>query len=405
MKTNNYWLQFVISVLGTAIGVALTFGLNGRLESRKQAQAQRLTAIMVIHDIDNTIDELKRMKKLEEDRCKLLEYATDHKGHLDKVPYDTLKSIINNLLNNNSEYRFDNSKEKIFNSDLDTWQNLGNMKFIDNVQSFFYDRQLVQEELNQAEFWYRPIPQDEYMQLFMGVGWLTQESYCALAYPFLEKKLHDKRVKYFIDVADFRVDYLKQTIDAWTTQNDENKFLMGITDQELEDYVNSMDINGLAVTKRNLSGSWESTLNDEDYKSYTFNADRTFSSTNVIQSTSGRWQQWRGKFTLQVDYSGTWEMKEDSLFLKTDPQSYKFEVDDSGLIPEEGQQDSLKAWIANYREQGLKAYSELPEEKLLVSYKARLDSSKDKMEWTDPDGSVQYLKRKRDHSSSSFVNE
>ena len=316
MKTNNYWLQFVISVLGTAIGVALTFGLNGRLESRKQAQAQRLTAIMVIHDIDNTIDELKRMKKLEEDRCKLLEYATDHKGHLDKVPYDTLKSIINNLLNNNSEYRFDNSKEKIFNSDLDTWQNLGNMKFIDNVQSFFYDRQLVQEELNQAEFWYRPIPQDEYMQLFMGVGWLTQESYCALAYPFLEKKLHDKRVKYFIDVADFRVDYLKQMIDAWTTQNDENKFLMGITDQELEDYVNSMDINGLAVTKRNLSGSWESTLNDEDCKSYTFNADRTFSSTKVMQSTSGRWQQWRGKFTVQVDCSGTWEMKEDSLFLK-----------------------------------------------------------------------------------------
>ena len=114
MRKNHYWLQFAISVLGTAIGVALTFGLNGLLDKRKQAQAQRLTAIMVIHDIDNTIDELKGMKEREEERSKLLEYASEHLGQLDKVPYDTLTRLINNLLNDNSDFRFDDSKEKIF---------------------------------------------------------------------------------------------------------------------------------------------------------------------------------------------------------------------------------------------------------------------------------------------------
>ena len=394
MEKNHYWLQFIISAMGTAIGVALTFGLNGLIENRKQDQAQRLTAIMVIHDIDNTIDELKSMKEREEKRCKLLEYATEHKGHLDKVPYDTLTTIINSLLNSHSDFRFDDSKEKIFNSDLDTWQNLGNMKFIDNVQTFFYNRQSFQEELNTADLWHRPIQQDEYMQLFMGAGWLTQDQACKLAYPFLEKKLHDKRVSYFIDVADFRVSNLARNIDYWTTLNEENKFLMGITDQELEDYVNSIDINGLAVTKRNLSGSWETTLNDDYYEYYSFNSDKTFSS-KVIRSTSGRWRLWRGKLITQVGYSGTWELRGDSLFLRTTPLSHEIDIDDSGFIPEEGQQDTLKAWVSNRREQLLKEYSETPADKLSVSFKAKMDSSRDKMEWTYSDGDVRYLKRKR----------
>ena len=392
-EKKHYWLQFVISALGTAIGVALTFGLNGLLENRKQAQAQRLTAIMVIHDIDDTIDELKGMKEREESSGKLLEYAAEHKGHFDKVPFDTLMTIINNLLNNNSVFRFDDSKEKIFNSDLDTWQNLGNMKFIDNVQTFFYDRHTVQEYLNQADLWRKPVPQDEYMQLFMGAGWLTEEQFHKLVYPFLEKKMHDKRVAYYIDIADYRVNYLNKNIDYWTTLNEENKFLMGITDQELEDYINSIDINGLAVTKRNLSGSWEGALKDDRCESYSFNADRTFSS-RVTLYTSGHWLLWRGKITTQVDYSGTWVLKGDSLLLKTDPLSYEVDIDDSGLITEECQQDSLKAWINDYRERTLQACNDTSAEKHSISFKARLDSSKDKMEWTDPNGTVQYLKRK-----------
>ena len=44
------WQEFFISVIGTAIGIAITFIVDGMLERRNKAQAQRLTAIMVIHD-------------------------------------------------------------------------------------------------------------------------------------------------------------------------------------------------------------------------------------------------------------------------------------------------------------------------------------------------------------------
>ncbi len=60
------WQQFFITVIGTAIGVALTFVVSGILERRNKAQAQRLTAIMVIHDIDNTVNIFQSWKDNEE---------------------------------------------------------------------------------------------------------------------------------------------------------------------------------------------------------------------------------------------------------------------------------------------------------------------------------------------------
>ncbi|MBO4671188.1 MAG: hypothetical protein J5640_05035 [Bacteroidales bacterium] len=393
MKTNNYWLQFIISVLGTAIGVGLTFGLNGILEKNKQNQAQRLTAIMAIHDIDNTIDELKSMKKNEEKYCELLEYAVARKDRLDTVPYDTLTKVINCMLDRYTERRFDTSKEKIFNSDLDTWQNLGNMKFIDNVQSFFYNRQSFLEDLNHSDLWHRPIPEAEYMQLFMGIGWLTMEKYCELASAFLKKKLGDNRVIYYIDVAGYRVDNLKNWIDSWTALNEENKFLMGITDKEMDDYINSFVDNGVAVTRRSLTGSWTRDMEDDNSETITFSADNSFTAESV-STISNHWEQWSGKYTTRFTYSGTWEMKGDSLIMIDNPLAAEMVIDGSALVPYEGGRDSVDAWINRTREQELKEYREKPEAELRGAFKARLDSSHDKMEWTYSNGGVVYLKRK-----------
>ena len=54
-ERRSWWMQFLISVIGTAIGVGLTFAVSNRLENRKKEQAQRLTAMMVIHDIDESM--------------------------------------------------------------------------------------------------------------------------------------------------------------------------------------------------------------------------------------------------------------------------------------------------------------------------------------------------------------
>ncbi len=69
-------------------------------------------------------------------------------------------------------------------------------------------------------------------------------------------------------------------------------------------------------------------------------------------------------------------------------------LDPSGLVPEKNMQDSLDAWVNWYREQGRDIFKEKAEKGERYVVKALMDSSKDKMEWTEADGDVRYLKRK-----------
>ena len=387
---NSRWQQFFISVLGTAIGVALTFSLNGMRANKKQQQAQRLTAIMVIHDIDNTIDILKSWKQQEATADTLLHYAVDNKDHLDKVSVDSLIQVINLLVNNNRSFRFDTSKEEIFNSDLDTWQNLGSVQFLDNVQSFFYDRQTLQQ-INEGPEWKSPIPYDDYLQLIMGRGRISPEQYRELALPFLKEKLSDTRVSYYIDNATYRQNALSRAIDSWTDLNEENKFLMGITDQEMEDYINSFDATGMAVTRRLLTGTWVYPMENRTNE-YKFNGDHTMSS-NIVSVEKGVWMHFSGEFKTTISYRGTWELKGDSLVVNIDPNGIEFALDASNLVAAEGMQDSLDAWKERYLEEGRKALKENPDAYYRNAYKVRMDSSKDKMQWTVPEGWSFYVKR------------
>ena len=61
-ERRSWWMEFIISVIGTAIGVGLTFAVSNRIENRKQEQAQRMTAMMVIHDIDESIERVQSLK-------------------------------------------------------------------------------------------------------------------------------------------------------------------------------------------------------------------------------------------------------------------------------------------------------------------------------------------------------
>ena len=262
---------------------------------------------MVIHDIDNSIDVLK------------------------------------------------NLKEKIFNSDLDTWQNLGNMAFLDNVQSFYHDRQELQDALNQSTMWQRPIPDEEFMQFIMGTGWVTAEEFAAALLPFLKEKLHETKVAYYINVSSSRLNSMTQVIDYWTGLNDENKFLMGITDQELEEYVSNINKKGVSLTRSKLLGRWVLAEGDRT-KKYDFHGDYGYDFSMDYSSAFIKTQFFSGKLKWSMSYRGKWAFQGDSLVLTPDYNTADVTVDPNGLVPEENMQDSLDAWVGSKSGQGGKQW-------------------------------------------------
>ena len=387
------WERFFMTVLGTAIGVALTFIVNGAVARHNKEQAQRLTAIMVIHDIDNTIDILKEWKEVEEEEGDLLRMALEQRDRPDVMPFDTLSSILSHLVASNTDFSFDTSKEKIFNSDLDTWQNLGNMAFLDNVQGIYYERQALQDLVNLSTTWKQPITEEEHMQVVMGTGWVTEEEYTAILWPFLKEKLHDDRVVFYINVSGTRVQTLSQLLDYWTKKNNENKFLMGITDRELEDYVSSISKKGVPLTRSKLLGHW-GVISGDQTTEYDFRGDHSYTFVNDYASSYTKMKAFSGRLKMTVSYRGEWAFQGDSLVMTPDYSTADVKVDPSDLVPEENMQDSLDAWVNDYRERYSDHFRDLADQGDRYAVKARLDSSKDKMEWTQADGTVRYIKRK-----------
>ncbi|MBO4744944.1 MAG: hypothetical protein J5603_05565, partial [Bacteroidales bacterium] len=223
-KSNkSWWIQFLISVVGTAIGVGLTFAVSHRIENRKKEQAQRLTAMMVIHDIDESVKSLKTLKEKMETQYNTLLFVRGQLDQLDSVPIDTLSKVIDFITSDDQDFRFDMSKEKIFHSSPQTWQNLGSMKFIDNVQSFYFERQSFQDWQNKSSIWIKPISMSEYEKIQIDYSNMSLEEYLdkyyALLRDFLKNQLSDDHIKYYIECTPYRLNVLVELIENWMKMN------------------------------------------------------------------------------------------------------------------------------------------------------------------------------------------
>ena len=86
--------QLSISILGTAIGVGLTFFVNDKVEDTHQRAAQRETAIMAVCDIDEIVQGLKDEIHLEDSLFKVTMYVATHQELIDSLPMDTLDMVL-----------------------------------------------------------------------------------------------------------------------------------------------------------------------------------------------------------------------------------------------------------------------------------------------------------------------
>ena len=382
-KRKAWWMQFFISVLGTAIGVGLTFAISHRIESKKKEQAQRMTAMMVIHDIDETIEKLRLMKTDVKNGYDATMYTLEHLDQLDSVPVDTLYAVISFLVSSDQDFRFDDSKEKIFHSSPDTWQNLGSMKFIDNVQSFYFSRQTFQELCNKSDIWREPIPMKEFEKIQVNTDNLNMEQYIeqynTLLRDLLQNWIDDNQVQYFITYSVYRIAQIVQLIEGWTTMNNENKFLMSITDEELEKYVNSINQNGIALTEKTLIGAWIISSTEENSYELEFDKDHKYSMITFSSSTV-KLPFCRGKIKVNITEKGNWTLEGDSLIQVVDIDAVDVKLDAGDLVAFPGRQEVLDNWRKDYEEELLKIYQNHFSINKRNAQHVRLDASHNKME-------------------------
>ena len=405
-ERKSWWMQFLISVVGTAIGVGLTFAVSNKIENRKKEQAQRLTAMMVIHDIDVSIERVKSTKDNMEEQYNAVIYAMSHLDQIDDLPQDTLILALTYIVSDEKGYSFDMSKEKIFNSSPDTWQNLGSMKFIDNVQSFYFNRQSFIDTYDNSIYWQRPVMTRELEQINILDESLSVEQYQKLYFArlrqFLKEKLTETNVQNYIAYAAFRLQGLDDMIGRWIRLNNENKFLMSITDDELENYVNSINRTGVAIKDENLIGTWRVSSSDDITEEWEFKEDHTYTvSGNQLRNANMPFA--RGKIKISFTTEGTWAIEGDSLIQVMDWDKHNPVIDGGGMKALPGRQEMLDNFMNEYEKSLTDFISNNSGRKDRNAYGACMDVSGDKIELkkmkTEENGKmdveIQYLKRKK----------
>lgn len=344
--------QLFISILATVISIALTFGTARWVENRQKEKTRRMMAMMVINDIDESIGIMKDMITWEEDGRAISMLLKNNIDSLDKFSLDTLANFINYLIPDvyNPAWEFDKSNETIFNSSQESWNTLSDMNFIRNVQRCYHYRSLLEREREEWIYFQKPISKEASYDMIMNVEVVQDETFFV---PLCRKLLNDDKVMRYVENSYWRCYLLNNLLAGCMELNDSNRFLMNITDEQLEEFARQTVEEQHKPRKKEIIGEWECNSGEDFTARMTFNKDRTMTQERIYRYPGA---VYTGKICVSAYLKGTWEMKRDSLIRYLDIASLEVTVDDSGISYRPENEKIVKQNVEIYGSDDMKEY-------------------------------------------------
>lgn len=370
----GFWKEIAMTTLATTISIVLTFGTAHLIEQNQKRNAGKQTAMMVIHDIDQNVEELRMKAKAEEYFFEMTQYVTDNLDKIDAIDPDTLLTVLQYILYTGS-YQIDDSKEKIFHSSQDSWKNIDNASFIDLMQSFYHERRQYQELFNKDFRFLAPIPEEEQRRMMLEAPDFDIFNNMNTV---LKEKLHDKKVQLYLMYSKARSRTYNQVADLWQVKSERAKFIIGITDEELNQYVEKNNHSGRRVKEKELLGHWTSRTSEDRVEELEFREDHTF----TVKMTAGIINPfYSGRLLSISSMTGTWKIEGDTL-IRTFNKELGVEVDRSKISYRPELKDSVDSYIGHFQQMVQKMQQEETQEKVLrrQAHAVYIDKTGEKIE-------------------------
>lgn len=385
-KKYNWWRGFLTTLLGTTIGIILTFGINRLVESYKTSQAQRQTAMMAVYDIDEIIRQLKEYKEKEDAYFEVTSYLYTHQEEIDSVSSDSLRMAAQYLLEDlaYSPEWADDSKEKTFSGGLEARQNLKHTQFYDNIRECYRLRREVLNLLEKDRVFKRPISDEYYQQFIQNLdddeldynGGLDERSILKL----LKHAFNQHATVLYLRQYFIRRDVYIRQISIIDGLNRENKFMMGITEEDMAEFIRKKIDKTKPATEQLLYGEWEYIFESGDTSTIRLNQDKTASYVCTSKNSLDLYISAIGKHVPVVVpavfcIKGKWTLIGDSLKLVYDTKTSEilsFDMDFS-IIPKsvlEQKKDSIEIKKQNVKEYFLEQFRGMQWDR---TYKVSLD--------------------------------
>ena len=308
IRARKFFRDVVMSVIGTTISIALTFGTAEMKNAQKKKKDGRATVMMVVHDIDESVRILREHAALEESYREVTLYALSQINQLDSLSNDTISLVLNYMLQG-TPFDIDSSNEKIFQSSQDTWKNISNKGVIDLIQEFYRHRRSIIEEINTNLLFVEPISREmEHQMLLNTPGHFVDGNNAAKE---LKEILKSDEVDLYISYSPTRQRYYSTVADSWQRVSDQCKFMMSITDDEMAAYIANSKRTGFSIARKQLIGKWLLTsTSSANLETMEFFRDNSFVHTKFNEFTSA---EYSGRMKVVRTMPGTWEIKGDSL--------------------------------------------------------------------------------------------
>ena len=391
-----WWKGFLTSILGTTISIALTFGTTALVNSQKKMDAQRLTAMMTIQDIDNSIEILMNIMEYEERCYNAAQYVTSHIDSIAALPEDTLNLLLQYIIPGmwmSTDMEFDDSKERLFHSSQDTWSNLNDIAFVNNVESFYKSRHVLQRLLKTGDdmyYWIKPISKEEAIRDIQSGILTNKDKFLS----YLERRLKEPRVQEYIVNYFKRIKLYQDVIEGWSGLNEENKFLMNITKEDLNEFKESTIKKSRAAKEKDVIGVWIDSVVVDHQQEYEYRKDHTFTMRAIYHVAHPIYS---GKIIRTAMLEGTWTIEGDSIIAMFNTSSCKLSADDSGISYANEMRDSVRRFV-NLWLVGAKQLNDLKQsitdQGIRQSRATNIDLTGNRLELTDSEKKTTHYKRK-----------
>lgn len=381
--------QLFLSTIAAIIAIVITFGTNAWQKNVESKEARKMLAMTIIHDIDQSLEVIKKRRDAEGKGHAIACYVMENENRLDSIREDTLFMFIEYVtpLSYNNDMLFKTTNENLLNNSQDSWNTLNDRKFLNNVQEFYSTRAVLEKQSREWFCFKKPVNEDEAIALLMEDENRSTADICRII-------LKNKRLKSYLDYFTTRMSAYYSFLE-FTNLNEENKFLMNITEQDMENFVNQTYMEIRPAKEKDIVGTWNAvTADDKNDAVYEFRKDHTF-----ITRQSIRWGSsvFREKIVQHFTMTGTWTIEGDSLIKKYNLKSYKLKVDDSKISYPGHLEDSVRRLKAEMFSESMKpVLVKMLERNNRIAHATNIDKSGTRLELTDNEGrTIHYRKKQR----------
>ncbi len=223
----NFWGNLFRTILGTTISILLTFGTNALIQRHRKVQDRKMTAMMVMSNIESFARTLEtrseRMAPNDSIAAWLLCMSYED---LEMFPSNELNKLIDRATDV-ATLNHDHTAENVFSNHIETWKNVNNVQFIDNVGSCFSALNGVEEQFNQ---WVMGVP-----DALHDVK-INPDKYEGSTLPM--KMMHSDRVRTAMKAIHNRRCWLRYAAASLRYFNLQNMAAIGISEHEVMEFTN-----------------------------------------------------------------------------------------------------------------------------------------------------------------------